>query len=327
MCRTNLDHLQEGDNSPPKSPVEFNKQVGGHSKFLWIGEGMIGKPKDTREAEFYKRRPSLLKKYLPRCYGIIEGRQLFQQTFLRDAENAMLHQEYMIMENLTSQFENPCVLDLKMGTRMHGDSATSAKIKSQTKKCLNSTSASLGVRCCGSLWFDPQSGKYERQDKYKGRKYNAQDFEDALCRFVSDGVTLRADVVLLLISQLRGLQKAISSLDSHRFYGSSLLIVYEGSNFESDFHGNTHSQERLSEGDNDEEVDNLLAQGGGGDPQPPQTNNVIIKMIDFAHSTFKGFMDDPIVHSGPDKGYLRGLETLISVLENGLKSGPKLKST
>lgn len=78
---------------------------------------------------------------------------------------------------------------------------------------------SLGVRCCGSLWFDPQSGKYERQDKYKGRKYNAQDFEDALCRFVSDGVTLRTDVVRKLISQLRGLQKAISSLDSYRFYG------------------------------------------------------------------------------------------------------------
>lgn len=101
--------------------------------------------------------------------------------------------------------------------------------------------------------------------------------------------------------------------------------MYEGSNFESDFHGNTQPQERLSH--DKEEGDKLLIQCGGDDPQEPQTNNVIIKMIDFAHSTFKGFMDDPIVHFGPDKGYLRGLETLITVLENGLKSGPKLKST
>ena len=38
-------------------------------------------------------------------------------------------------------------------------------------------------------------------------------------------------------------------------------------------------------------------------------------MIDFAHSTFEGFLDDPPLHEGPDSGYLKGLESLEHTLE------------
>ena len=47
---------------------------------------------------------------------------------------------------------------------------------------------------------------------------------------------------------------------------------------------------------------------------------VVMKMIDFAHSTFKGFMNDPIVHFGPDHGYLQGLDSLISILQKAILS-------
>ena len=43
-------------------------------------------------------------------------------------------------------------------------------------------------------------------------------------------------------------------------------------------------------------------------------NLVTMKMIDFAHSTFEGFMEDPVVHIGPDLGYIKGIDTLISTL-------------
>ena len=36
-----------------------------------------------------------------------------------------------------------------MGTRQHGDDAPEAKVKSQTRKCANTTSGAVGVRLIG----------------------------------------------------------------------------------------------------------------------------------------------------------------------------------
>ena len=47
----------------------------------------------------------------------------------------------------------------------------------------------------------------------------------------------------------------------------------------------------------------------------------VVRMIDFAHSTFTGFMNDPVLHSGPDKGYLKGLDTIADLLESALVNG------
>lgn len=54
-----------------------------------------------------------------------------------------------MMENITSSYRRPCVLDLKMGTRQHGDDASAEKRTKQIAKCAASTSATLGVRLCG----------------------------------------------------------------------------------------------------------------------------------------------------------------------------------
>ena len=266
---------------------------------------------------------------------------------------------YMMMENLTAPFEKPCVLDLKMGTRMHGDFATPAKRESQKRKCQLSTSLNLGVRLCGSLWYDPTRRVIERMSKYEGRTMTETEFRKSLLDFVSDGRKLRSKVAKSLLDQLIDLRRIISRLDSYRFYSrwvkkchrnntkqtksaydgsfnfclisfSSLLIVYEGKNPASPSTSRSSSSEASnspstsssmqkqgsisSDSSDEDEFDEELEQKSDRKSPP----SVVVKMIDFAHSTFEGFMGDPISHSGPDHGYIKGLDSLIELLESAL---------
>lgn len=150
--------------------------------------------------------------------------------------------KFLLLENVTDQFEHPCILDLKIGLRSYGDDATEEKKRSHKAKIQGTTSAKLGVRVCGMQIYRPDKERFICRNKYYGRRLSEEGLRQAVEEFVFNGCKLRIEVVLAIMKEIKDLIKTLSELDSYRFFGSSLLLIYEGS----DTFSEKEEQRRLS---------------------------------------------------------------------------------
>ncbi|CAG8460856.1 19133_t:CDS:2 [Cetraspora pellucida] len=171
-------------------------------------------------------------------------------------------QQFIILQDLTGGLKYPCVLDLKMGTRQYGIDAKPKKRENQMKKCAKTTSKTLG-------------------DKYYGRSLNNETFFSSLVDFINNGKHVLVHHIPVILRKLRRLAKIIRKLSNYRFYGSSLLLIYDG------------------------------------DENNPR--DIDVKIIDFAHcTTGKDYLPEEFLnppHEGCDKGYLLGLKNLCQSFE------------
>ncbi|KJH53532.1 inositol-pentakisphosphate 2-kinase [Dictyocaulus viviparus] len=196
---------------------------------------------------------------------------------------------FILLNNVVATFSRPCVLDLKIGTRQHGDDASESKRRRQLRKCRDSTSATLGVRMVGMQLYEFRTKveslivffificilcikSYTFVDKQEGRRMDATQFRSYLQKFVRTcgigrAARLRhntlATVYTLhvsgssdfrLIGVLRELRATLVECVGYRFFSSSLLFAFDA------------------------------------DAADSTTDDAIrLRLIDFAHSTFPGF--------------------------------------
>jgi inositol-hexakisphosphate kinase len=80
---------------------------------------------------------------------------------------------------------------------------------------------------CLKIW-NKATQSYVTQDKYSGREIRPDEFDSVLKSFLFDGEKLLAYHIPILLQKLYALARIVYRLRGYRFYGCSILLIYDG---------------------------------------------------------------------------------------------------
>ena len=170
----------------------------------------IAKPVNHREGLAY---PELLqtplKEFLPKFFGIFE------------IENI----SYLIIEDLTSGFNSPSILDIKIGTRHYDLTANEKKINGLIEKAKDSTTPSLGIRLVdGKIKNNNKIIKH--WDRKLGLIFTQNEFKNCLNEFFFSK-NLKNQFNIQISNFINLFKNTLNLFPGLRIYASSLLFVYD----------------------------------------------------------------------------------------------------
>lgn len=167
--------------------------------------------------------------------------------------------------------------------------------------------------------YRADAGKYICHNKYYGRRLTPEGIQQTLYEFLHNGFLLRSELLQPIIDRLRKLMQMLTKQNTFRFYSSSLLIIYDGSDWNRA--ASAPVKDRDSACARSYRKPSAESAGCTSDASPcqespePTSAKIDVRMIDFAHATHQGFLQDKTTHVGPDHGYIFGLQNLIHLFE------------
>lgn len=263
---------------------------------------------------------------------------------------------HIVLEDLTHGYDDPNVIDIKMGTCTFEPTATQQKKDSEVRKY--PFQAELGFRITGFKLLDQSSGSYLKAGKPFGRSVQPQEVTAALAMLFRAGNGYRCDVIRAFIVHLENILLWMRSQTSYKFFCSSILLVYDAHTESFDGvvtpvaecstpkvpTGNKADYSSLPDlsAENSPEVMRAIQSHLEAVPEAPPLLRV--KMIDFAHvvvnkrgdncrpdptSVTSTAAESPEVERGGaeegkgesplDDGYIHGLQSLIQHLHGVLR--------
>lgn len=180
----------------------------------------------------------------------------------------------IMLEYVCYRFRHPCVMDVKMGSRQYGLHPSAEKKRSKERKARLSTSARYGIRLSGYRRWNADEERYNCRSKLQCRCLSLNEVKSEMSTFLLHS----REMEQVFRQQLQRLRVAFSQQTIFRFYTSSLLFVYDADD-------------------------------------PLKTARVT--MVDFAYTyESKELLQDgdPDAHFDYDVGYLKAIDTLLSLL-------------
>lgn len=302
-------HASEARDAP--HGISEARVVGGHAGMLRDPEQMqVLKPIRNRlghaEATFYrfafdaKRRHVPPATFMPQYFGV--------STLHTDGGDSGHAAAYIALEDITSSFRRPTVMDIKVGVQTWDEDAPEAKVAQELAKY--PTQQAVGFRVTGMRVWDTRAGEYREHGRAYGYSLDASTLSAAFTEFLWDGAVLRLDVARALLSRLDDITTWVEAQGEFRFYGSSLLVVYEG---------DVEPEDAARVAGRAAAVHSFIPHSRhgvrvAGPPTAPPPARVDVRMIDFAHVW-------PIRdgEEGRDAGYLLGLQSVRAYLQQALR--------
>ncbi|KAK8870115.1 hypothetical protein IAR55_000685 [Kwoniella newhampshirensis] len=170
----------------------LSNQVAGHAGVLSDSSGsLVIKPALAREIAFYQMLGSVsshsplgaLRRFTPKFLGTLrlEGQMVagggVDTTGKEDVP------ESVVIENLSYSFTHPNILDVKLGTVLHGPDASEEKKARMDKQARDTTTYETGVRLTGCQTWHAPSSSYILTPKSFGKSISAAQLPSGIARF------------------------------------------------------------------------------------------------------------------------------------------------